>query len=110
MWQDLSFPQAKACGPWGRENGFDWKPARETARESPPAVLFENGVEPNDICQALHCMHQSVSLLCVCVCVLQGFIGNCWLVSTIAAVAEYPAAIYALFPNNPPGDLLPCVT
>jgi len=53
----------------------DWVPVRQL--RSGTWKLFEGGISPNDL--------------------LQGSIGNCWLVAAMASLAEFPEAVEALF-------------
>ena len=61
-----------------RKENIEWKRASEVF---PQASLFgRNGVTPEDL--------------------VQGFIGNCWFISGVAALAEFPGRVEKLFLNN----------
>ena len=61
-----------------RQENIEWKRASQVF---PEASLFgKNGVRPEDM--------------------VQGFIGNCWFISGVAALAEFPGRIEKLFLNN----------
>lgn len=68
---DSSLGEIKA-----RITDVEWRRLETDQREA----LFENGVEPNDVCQ--------------------GALGNCWLLSAAACLAEFDGAIERLFVNK----------
>lgn len=83
MWKDSAFPHTKASlnieDLGGYKGEVQWIACRDLERDPSHEVLFEN-ISPNDL--------------------VQGTIGDCWLMAALACVAEYPWVIEALFTEN----------
>eukprot|EP00929_Paragymnodinium_shiwhaense_P064387 TRINITY_DN32238_c0_g1_i1.p1 TRINITY_DN32238_c0_g1~~TRINITY_DN32238_c0_g1_i1.p1 ORF type:complete len:847 (+),score=195.51 TRINITY_DN32238_c0_g1_i1:81-2621(+) len=80
LWLDKDFPpEARSLGdvPALSKEGMkvDWVPVRQL--RAGDWKLFEGGISPDDL--------------------LQGSIGNCWLVAAMASLAEFPDAVEGLF-------------
>lgn len=74
LWEDKDFPPAaKSIGNLSVK--AEWVPVRELREGT--WKLFDNAISPQDL--------------------LQGQIGNCWLVAAMASLAEFPDAVEALF-------------
>ena len=81
---DKEFPKELALRGTGNED-CEWKRASElTPPEGMKRMRLFNGVEPQDL--------------------VQGSLGDCWLIAAIAAVAEHPSAIKRLFVNHEIND------
>ena len=55
-------------------NSFSWKRASEIYS---PVHIFEDGIEPNDVCQ--------------------GSLGDCYFLATLSSLAEVPSRVMAMF-------------
>eukprot|EP01062_Namystynia_karyoxenos_P063111 TRINITY_DN55929_c0_g1_i1.p2 TRINITY_DN55929_c0_g1~~TRINITY_DN55929_c0_g1_i1.p2 ORF type:complete len:469 (+),score=151.93 TRINITY_DN55929_c0_g1_i1:63-1409(+) len=82
-YNDKSFPpDGKSLGgEFAADRGVEWvrAPDLHSGNEA-EMVLFQGSIEPSDVCQ--------------------GGIGNCWLMSAFACMAEYPGALQNIFHNR----------
>jgi calpain-15 len=89
MYKDKRFPaNDSSLGEFKAraETRIGWKRGHELAPEGTKMRLFDKGITPSDIAQ--------------------GALGDCWLLSALACLSEFPGAIEAVFDNlqyNPRG-------
>lgn len=79
LYEDTEFPaDDSSLGDLGTKKGdIEWKRLTAKDGEVPKMKLFEGAIEAQDVCQ--------------------GALGDCWLMSAFACMAEVPGAIQSLF-------------
>ena len=77
LWRDLGEGKSGMNKKLGGAKNFMWLRA---SQQFPDETLFGASITPNDV--------------------LQGAVGNCWFMSSAAALAEKPGRIEALFLNK----------
>jgi len=75
LFEDVSFPADSSAVSWTQKSSYEWK--RPTEVETSPSLWGKKGIRPAAI--------------------NQGSLGDCWLLASMAAIAEWPERIEKVF-------------